>query len=133
MTPEQFEGELYWMGWRALTQKAWGLRPAEAHALTLLMRCPGRVVTVETLAAYDGDGMACVRLHNGSRGGICTRLVRLRAKLADLGCNDVIETVRDGGCRGGGPAVGYRISMAGARVLDGILRGSCGLKIAEAA
>lgn len=124
MTLAQFNEEILWMGWRALAAKTFALRPAEAHALEHLMRRPGRIVTFETLAAFDGDCLSVSRCLNGSRDGIVTRIGRLRAKLVDVGCKGAILAVGGGGPR---PAVGYIISPAGAAQVKATLRYACGV------
>jgi hypothetical protein len=125
MTPAQYEAELHWLGWRAMAQRLLNLRPAEAHALVLMMRHPGRVITFEELAGFDGDGMMHSRCFNGSRGGIVNRIARLRAKLADVGCARTIETIQP---YGDGPADGYWIQRAAARVIDRTLRLAAGVE-----
>lgn len=124
MTLAQYRDEILWLGWRALAAKTLTLRPAEAHALERLMRHPGRVVTFEALAAFDGDCVSVSRCLNGSRDGIMTRIGRLRAKLADVGCVGAILAAGGGGPR---PADGYTISPAGAAQVEAALRYACGV------
>lgn len=130
MTPAQFEDEKVWMGWRALAARAFDLRPSEAHALALMVRHPSRVASFEALAAFDGDGMTGSKNLTGSRGGITNRLVRLRNKLADVGCKESIETVRE---HDWGPTLGFRISPEGALAVELALRHACGVETRAAA
>lgn len=130
MTPTQFDCKVRWLGWRALSQRILNLRPAEAHALVLMMQAPDRTVTLETLATFDGDGMMNSRHFNGSRSGIHKRIERLRAKLSDVGCDGVVETVAD---HRFAPTLGFRISAKGVGDIDATLRGICGVQISEAA
>jgi hypothetical protein len=130
MTPEQFCTEQLWMGWRALAQRAFGLRPAEVHALTLMMRHPGRVVGVDTLATFDGDGITNSKGPRGSRAGIRRRVSRLLQKLSDVGCGGTVGVV--GGLRNQ-PIEGYVIHPTDAARIHETLLFACGVKIAEAA
>lgn len=118
MRPSEFEAEMRWLGWRQMAVKAFDLRPAEAHALTLMMRHPGRLVTFEALAAFDGDGLMNSRCFNGSRGGIVNRVSRMRRKLADVIGDDPVEIVTDGPRVG---ALGYRIRGVKAWLIHGAL------------
>ncbi len=101
---EEFQTEKMWLGWRAMAVAVFNLRPVEADALLRLARNAGRPVTFETFAGDLGN-----RNGTGTREGVKKRIERVRAKLADIGCDDVIATVE----RGGGPALGYRLAPSG--------------------
>lgn len=109
------------LGWVLLSQRALGLRVAEAHALRLLMRRPGRIVTFADLARdYEGHGP-----HRRTDSALRKRVERARAALADLGCADAIETVSG--------EKAYVVHEAGARRIEAALLFASGLGHAEAA
>lgn len=130
ITPRRFEEEKSWLGWRALAMRAFGLRPAEAYALTMLMRAPGRMVSMAALQAYDGDGLPSCKGGSGSREGVKRRVQRLRCKLADVGISDAITNIDNGG---GTPLVGFTISQAKAADIEVALRYACGVRMEIAA
>jgi hypothetical protein len=127
MTEAQFLEEQRWLGWRAQATNAFGLRPAEAHALGLLVRNPGRPVAISTLAAYEGDLPEMARHFNGSHPGVLRRLSRLRQKLDDLGCCGAVELVGHEPGRNGSAATGVLMPAASARRVDTALRCALGV------
>jgi hypothetical protein len=102
MTPQTLQNALIDLGWLALTQRALGGRPAESYTLWHLKRCAGRPVNIHALASeYQGTGgmmvaASKVRDAESSANAVRKRVERLRAGLADLGCEDAIQTVHGG-------------------------------------
>lgn len=129
MTPAEFEAEREWLGWQAMAARAFNLRPAEVHALALMMRTPGRTASLASLAAFDGVGSGS-RNVSGSRVGIAKRIERVRSKLLDVGCGGVVETVAE---HRFAPTLGYRISPDGARRVEAALRFAHGVELEIAA
>lgn len=125
----EFDAALRWAGWRALAAAAFNLRPAEAHALALMVRTPGRVVSLGTLAAFKGGAGSCHGV-NGSRRGILKRIERVRARLADVGCAGAVEAVA---AHRFAATQGFRISPANARRIEEALVFACGLDPERAA
>ena len=121
---DDFETEIRWAGWRALAAAAFNLRPNEAHALTLMRRRAGAAVTFAAFAGFIGQA---AKSHGeaGTTGAIRKRVERVRAKIEDIGCAGIIETVRDGPFS---PARGYRMSREGAGRIDEAVRCACGLE-----
>jgi hypothetical protein len=108
--------ELRLLGWRTLATQVLNLRPNEAGVLVALMRRPGVVVSADHIATlpvqpHRPDTMT------GSHEGVLRRVSRLRAKLADLGCDEVV-TIRPGG---NDPISGFMLTRAGAERIQAAL------------
>lgn len=115
-----YETELRWAGWRAMAAAAFNLRPAEAHALALLRRRAGMDVPIRAFAEFVGQTNSG---EPGSDAGVRKRIERVRARLNDVGCGDIIATVTDTH-----RARAFRLERAGSSRLDHALRCACGLE-----
>lgn len=119
MRPREFTDEQMRLGWLALAAKTLDLCPGETDALGHLMRAPGRVVTMEALAEVTH-----CRNGKGSRWGALKRIERLRAKLTDVGCVDVVTRVSEAPNK---PALGFVVSAAAAEEIRTAIRSAFGV------
>jgi DNA-binding response OmpR family regulator len=123
MTREGLTKALIDLGWIALTERALGLRPAEAHALRQLTRRPGVVITFAAMAdEYAGEPRGRADRVTGTKNAIQLRVQRVAQALADVGCADAIEPVWK---------TGYRVSQASAVRIEAALLAACGVAVAE--
>lgn len=90
-TREGLQRVLVDLGWVTLIHRALGGKPAETYALRQLLRCAGRPVAVDAIAA-EYDVLAPGKTVTGSYNAVLKRIERVRAALADLGCGDAIQT-----------------------------------------
>lgn len=124
MTPERFEAELRWAGWLALAQREFVLRPSEVDTLATLLRSRGRIVTVESLALYEGKSST------GTREGVFKRVERLRRRLEDADCPGTVEKIPG---PDGFTMLGFMITAQSAALIEAALRASLCVGEARAA
>jgi DNA-binding response OmpR family regulator len=122
MTRDGLQRALLDLGWISLTQRALGIRPAEAYALRQLTRRPGTPVTLRSIADEYGDkGGFCT----GSDDAIRKRVERVRTALSDVGCEGAIQTIVG--------AKAYVVEPRDARRIENAVLYACGIEISEAA
>jgi hypothetical protein len=129
MSPLQFADELHWSGWGAMAARAFNLRPAEVDALVRMMRAPGRTISHDTFATFDGTGTASRGL-TGSHAAIAKRIQRVREKLGDAGCRHAVVTDAPGARD---ISNGYSISIRDAGRVHEALRLAFGVELRSAA
>lgn len=122
MSPSEFQAAQARAGWLYMAQQAFDLTPGETYALDLLSDRPGVPVSMESLQAYSGK---CSQTQ--SKLGAVKRIERLRAKLADVGCDGVISLVTSAP---NVPAIGYCMSAAGAQLVRSTLFEIYGVELA---
>lgn len=112
---DAFSHRLTEAGWRGLFREVWDLRPAEAAALRQLMRRAGGVVSIRALAeGFEGHANC-----TGSADAIRKRIERVRAKLADVGLGQVIETLA---------GEGYGIDVQHVLLIENAIAYACGFE-----
>lgn len=114
--------ELRLLGWRTLATQVLNLRPSEAGALVALLRRPGVAVTVAQLAALPVQPHRLTETA-GSHKGVLLRVSRLRAKLADLGCDEVVA-IRPSGFD---PITAFMVTRSGAERIQTALADAAAL------
>lgn len=129
MTRDGLHRALVDLGWLTLIQRVLGGKPSSSYALYQLMRSAGRPVTGQALADEYANAVSGIgRGHVGTRAtpaAITTRIVRLRAALADLGVADVVRT-----CAGENA---YIIEKRDLPRLETALLCACGIELRDAA
>jgi hypothetical protein len=108
--------ELRLLGWRTLATQVLNLRPSEASVLVALMRRPGVFVGLEQLAVLPVQAHRLTELACSNK-GVLLRVSRLRTKLADLGCDEVVA-IRPSGSN---PITGFMLTRAGAERIQAAL------------